>query len=106
MGWLGIGDFIATTDAAKYEIRDNHIRFIGGIWAGLGLFMWLAAVNPMRFKQSLYLVFGLIFLAGFARFTSGNLELVFGPDILGSLVTELVGMPIFALWLSKLPEAQ
>ena len=102
MGWLGISSFIEVTDPVKYEIRDNHIRFIGAVWAGLGVFLWIAATNPMKFKQGLYLAIALIFFAGFARFTSGDLNLVFGPDIIGSLAAELVGMPVLAIWLNRL----
>ncbi len=102
MGWLGISDFVSVTDPNQYAIRDNHIRFIGAIWAGLGLFLWLAITNPMKYRQGLYITFALIFLAGFARFTAGNLELVFGPDIVGSLIAELIGMPVLAYWLHKL----
>ena len=104
MGWLASTDFLTVTDQARSEIRDNHIRFIGAIWAGIGLFWWLAATNPLKYRQGLYLTFALIFLAGFARFTAGDFELVFGPDIIGSLAAELLGMPALAFWLKKISD--
>lgn len=102
MGWAGANDFFLVTDQARFEVRDNHIRFIGAIWAGFGLVLWLSAHNPLKYKQGLMIIFGLIFLAGFARFTAGNPDLVFGPDIVGSLIAELIGMPILAIWLHRL----
>jgi hypothetical protein len=30
-----------------------------------------------------------------------HVEITFGPDILGSMIAELVGMPLLYLWVSK-----
>ena len=102
MGWLGISDFYQVTNMEMFKIRDNHVRFIGGVWTALGAFLCLAATNPLKYRQRIYLVCAAIFVAGFARFTSGDFVTVFGPDIIGSLAAELIGMPILAFWLNRL----
>jgi hypothetical protein len=37
-----------------------------------------------------------------ARFTMLRPDIIFGRDIIGSLLAELVLMPIFYIWLSKI----
>ena len=47
MKWLGERDFFAVTDEAQYRLIDNHIRFFGGLFAASGLFLILAASDPV-----------------------------------------------------------
>jgi hypothetical protein len=44
-------------------------------------------------------------VGGLARFTAMRPDIVFGPDIVGSLVAELVGMPLLWLWVSRAVQA-
>ncbi|MCR9242170.1 MAG: DUF4345 domain-containing protein [Rhodobiaceae bacterium] len=97
-GWLGSSDFLAVTDTHAYAVQDNHVKFLGGVWLGVGLALCAGAWNPTRFAQTLRLVFALIFFGGVMRLLSDNPEIAFAPDIMGSLVAELVGMPILYLW--------
>lgn len=98
LGWLGSNDFFTITNASAFAIQDNHSKFLGGLWLGVGLTFWAGVLNPARFGQALHIAFGLIFLGGLMRVASGNPEIVLSADIFGSLAAELVGMPILYLW--------
>jgi uncharacterized protein DUF4345 len=101
LGWQGQTVFFQVTDQHAYLVQDSHIRFLGGLWFGIGLFFILASTNVQKFKGALYLAFALIFLGGLARFSQMHLEITFGPEIVGSLIAELVGMPLLYLWVNR-----
>ncbi len=50
LGWQGSADFMDVTDEAIYAIRDNHVRFIAGVWSAVGLLMIAGAfwIRQMR----------------------------------------------------------
>jgi hypothetical protein len=51
------------------------------------------------------LVFALIFMGGLARLTVARLDVIFGPDIIGSFLTEVLVMPILYVWLGRIVAA-
>jgi Domain of unknown function (DUF4345) len=105
LGWQGTTDFLQVVSEHAYLIQDNHTRFLGGVWSGVGLLLLLSPLNLRAFRPTLNLVFAIIFLGGLARFTAMRPDVVFGPDIVGSLSAELVGMPLLWLWVSKAVQA-
>ena len=102
MSWLGERPFLSVTDAAQYALIDNHVRFFGGLFTGLGLFMVLAAADPVKYRQALTVVFAAIFIGGLARFSAPEIAVVFKDEIVGSLAAELVLMPVLIFWFSRL----
>lgn len=105
LGLQGQVSFLEVTNEHAYLIRDSHIRYFGGLYGGVGLFLILAATDPIRYRSALNLVFALIFIGGLARFTMMQPSVVFGPDIITSLLAELVLMPILFVWLLKMAPA-
>jgi hypothetical protein len=101
LGWQGQTVFFEVTDEHSYLVQDSHIRFLGGLWTGIGLLFIVASSNVERYQSALKFAFVLIFLGGLARFTQMQLGITFGKDIVGSLVAELVGMPLLYFWLSR-----
>lgn len=101
LGWQGAHSFLEVTNIHTFQVQDSHIRFLGGVWMGIGFFLALAATNPARYEIALKLAFALIFLGGLARMTQMNFGIVFGPHIVGSFVAEVIGMPILYFWLSR-----
>src|SRR5262245_55136344 len=93
--------FFEVIDERGYLLQDNHNRFFGGLYGGIGLFLILAATNPQRYRQGLNLMFFLTFMGGLARFTALRPDVIFGPAIVGSLIVELVLMPILFVWLAR-----
>lgn len=49
----------------------------------------------------LRLAMALIFLGGLTRFTMLRSDILFGPEIIASLVAEVILVPILYLWLAK-----
>ena len=98
LGWQGARDFIAVTDDLAFVTRDSHIRFVGGIWFGVGALFLLGGFRLDRLRPTLILMCGIIALAGLFRLR--------GPDVLSaaiapSLALELLGAPALALWLAR-----
>jgi hypothetical protein len=73
-------------------------RFLGGVRTGVGMLLLISAISPKKFHPILNSVFAIIFLGGLARLTAMRPEIVFGPDIIGSLVAELILMPVLFVW--------
>ena len=101
LGWQGQTTFFEVTDQHSYLVQDSHIRFLGGLWMGIGLLFIFAARNVERHQNVLKFALVLIFLGGLARFSQMQLDITFGKEIVGSLVAELVGMPLLYFWLSR-----
>jgi hypothetical protein len=102
LGWQGQTKFLEVTNEYGYLMQDSHIRYFGGLYIGVGLFLLLATTDLRKYQPALNLVFALIFMGGLARFTMMRPDIIFGRDIIGSLLAELVLMPILYVWLSKL----
>lgn len=101
MSWLGERPFLSVTDQAQYALIDNHVRFFGGLFTGLGLFMVLAAADPVKYRQALTITFAAIFVGGLARFSAPETAIVFDDEIITSLAAELLLMPVLIFWLSR-----
>ena len=102
LGLQGQTEFFEVTDETIFLMRDSHIRYFGGLYFGIGLFLILASTNLRKYHKALNLVFALIFIGGLARFTMMRFDIIFGPDIIGSLLVELVLMPVLYFWLLKI----
>jgi len=101
LGWQGERMFFDVTNQTAFLAQDSHVRFLGGLWLGVGLFFILASTDLAKHRAALSIVLALVFLGGLARLTQVNLETTLGPNIVGSFIAELVGMPILYFWLAK-----
>lgn len=102
LGWQGQTKFLEVTNDYIYLMQDSHIRYFGGLYIGVGLFLLLAVTDLRKYQPALNLIFFLIFMGGLARFTMLRPDIIFGRDIIGSLLAELILMPILYGWLSKI----
>lgn len=98
LGIEGPRDFFTVTNQHAFDVRDNHTRFIGGVWLGVGLVFLAAAAWLQALKPALLACIGFIFLGGLARLGTQQFDLVLGPEIVPSLAAELIGMPLLFLW--------
>jgi hypothetical protein len=101
LGWQGGATFFQITDEHLYLIRDSHTRFYGGLYIAIGAFLIVAATNTRRYRTGLYLVFGMIFAGGLARLSVLRGDVIFDADLSTSLIIELIGMPLLAIWLRR-----
>lgn len=96
LGWQGGGEFLTVSDPALFAVRDSHIRFIGGIWLGIGLVLAAGAVWFERLRVVLVAITALVFVGGLVRL-GGPLPV----DVLPSLVLELIGFPLLGWWMAR-----
>jgi hypothetical protein len=101
LGWQGSGSFLDVTDAALFAIRDNHIRFIGGVWLSAGLAMLAGAFALAQLRPVLLAIIGMIFVGGLARFSAGDMSLLTNATIAPSLILELVAFPLLGWWIAR-----
>ena len=102
LGWQGGQvDFLTITDPAVFAIRDNHVRFVGGVWLGVGLLFLAGAYSPRALKTVLIALTGLIFVGGLARLSAADASLLTGSAIAPSLLLELVLFPLLGFWIAR-----
>ena len=101
LGLQGPADFFQVTSQPAYLVQDSHTRFLGGVWLGIGALFLVSVYDLARFRPLLNLAFALIFIGGLMRFTMPRPDILFGPDIVGSLAAELIGMPLLYVWLAR-----
>lgn len=101
LGWQSTRDFVSITDAAAFNIQDNHIRFIGGIWFGVGVVFLMGGFAMERFRPTLVILSAMIAVAGVFRLSAADTSALFSSAVAPSMVLELIGFPLLALWLIK-----
>lgn len=97
LGWQIAPDFVSVTNESDYLVQDSHVRFLGGVFGAMGLFMLLGATNLERYQAGLRLVF----VGGFTRFTEFQPDVRFGSGVVTSLAAELILMPVLYFWLPR-----
>lgn len=104
MPTLGLGgqsNFFKVTAVQPYLIQDSHIRFVGGVWMGLGFLFLISTTNVAKFKTLLLFACVLIFVGGLSRLFQMHPEITFGKNIIGPFLAEIIGTPILYTWLSR-----
>lgn len=101
LGLQGPTDFMAITDPQAFAAQDSHVRFLGGLWLGVGLLLAVAAWRLRALKPAVQVVLALIVVGGLARFSALRPDVLFGPQIVGSFLAEVALMPLLLLWSTK-----
>ncbi|MBV1885922.1 MAG: DUF4345 domain-containing protein [Parvibaculaceae bacterium] len=99
LGWQGSTDFVVAADAAAFAVQDSHVRFLGGVWLGVGVLFLGGALFFRSLTSMLIALCGLIFVGGLVRMSVFDPALLFGADIGPSLFAELIIFPGLALWI-------
>lgn len=105
LGWMGPTDFVQVVNPADFAVQDNHVRFLGGVFCGIGLLFVLGALAFSRMKSALMVLCALVFVGGLSRFTSPDLGTLFNMAVLPSLLAELILFPIVGFWIYKADRA-
>lgn len=101
LGWQMSPDFIVIKDAIAFGIQDNHIRFIGGVWFGVGAAFLIGGIVLERMRPTLAVLCCIIAVAGLFRLSAMDMDILFSADIAPSLGLELIAFPLLAYWLAK-----
>ena len=105
LGLQGSPDFIAITNPEAFAAQDSHVRFLGGLWLGVGLVFAVAALRLRALKAALQVLLALIVVGGLARFSALRPDVLFGPQIIGSFLAEIALMPLLLLWSTRVARA-
>lgn len=101
LGWQFPPDFFTVTDASLFDRHDSNARFFGTVFMGFGLIM---ALTPLTFGtlgivSAAFLL--CIALGGIARLMQPGYAVYSDAALLPSLLAELIGAPILALWILR-----
>lgn len=99
LGWQSTRDFVAITDAATFHAQDSHIRFIGGVWFGVGAAFIIGGFAMRMFRPTLVILCVMIAIAGLFRLSGMDSGVIFTVEVAPSLAFELLGFPLLAWWL-------
>ena len=99
LGWQTTRDFISISDAAKFHVQDSHIRFIGGVWFGVGAVFLIGGFAMSKFRPTLIILSAMIAIAGLFRLSGMESGAIFSAAIAPSIAFELIGFPLLAWWL-------
>jgi hypothetical protein len=106
LGLQGPAQFFEITNQEVFDIRDNHIRFIGGTLIAIGGLLVYSGVR-FEFARTVVPIVALLFVTGgLARLSAADLSLLGGLDIAPSLLIELIGFPLLALWVMRTKAGQ
>ena len=104
LGWQTSETFIAVTNETVFHVQDSHIRFIGGVWFGVGAIFLLGAGLTDRLRGTMVTLSVAIAIAGLFRLSGLDGGVVFSAAILPSLALELIGFPLLAFRLLQTPK--
>lgn len=100
---MGLSDpLYATLNLPRDATLDSNMRFLGGVWLGLGLSVWWLVPRIATETTLFRAAWLMIFLGGVGRMAS---LLLVGPPLLpfvGFTVLEIVGAPLFIWWQRKI----
>jgi hypothetical protein len=99
IGMSGISAPIyASANLPTYPLLDSNLRFLTGIWLGLGLALFWLIPSIERQGTSYRILWGMIFLGGIGRLLS--LLFVGKPPVMfvGFALFEVFGAPVFIYW--------
>jgi uncharacterized protein DUF4345 len=99
LGWQLPRNYLTITDPSVFQMQDNHIRFVGGVWFGVGALFVLGSIAREKLRLTLVLLCFVIALAGVFRFSAMDMSVLGNADIIRSLMFELIGFPLLALWI-------
>lgn len=98
LGWQGPTDYFTVTSQPDFDVQDNHIRFLAGVWTGVGLVYLTATRWLHELRTTVALFSAIVVVGGLARLTSETPGVVLERGIIGSLVAELLLFPLLAWW--------
>ncbi|MBV2150115.1 DUF4345 domain-containing protein [Sphingobium sp. AS12] len=102
LGWQGgSAPFFAITDTTIFAVRNSHVRFLGGVWFGVGQLMLAGSLAFQRLRTVLIALAAMIFVGGLARMSGYEPSVLFSPEIAPSLLFEIVIAPLLAFWFWK-----
>jgi hypothetical protein len=104
LGLQGSPDFFQVTDPGAFAVKDSNVRFLGGLWLGLGLLFAASAIWLDRMRAAVIAALALMVVGGLSRLSAPDLSVLVSPQVIGSFLAEVFLMPILVwrVWLGGL----
>jgi hypothetical protein len=99
LGWQSTREFLSITDATTFHAQDNHIRFLGGVWFGVGAVFLIGGFAMSTLRPTLIILSIMIAIAGLFRLSGMDTGVILSAAIAPSMAIELIGFPLLACWL-------
>jgi hypothetical protein len=101
----GVADpLYASLDLPRSPLLDSNLRFLGGIWLGLGLAMLYLVPSIERQTVLFRALWGAVFLGGIGRALSALLIGLPPVPFIGFTALEIVGAPLFIFWQKRVAD--
>lgn len=101
LGWQMPGEFFEITDEALFRRHDSHIRFIGGVWFGIGVTYFAGGIFLDELRSTLVVLCAAVALAGLFRLSGATFEVGPNAAVWPSFALEVLGFPSLGWWLSR-----
>lgn len=101
LGWQGPQDFVSVSDLVTYMTQDSHVRFIGGVWSGVGALFVAGGFALEKLRPTLIALCMVIAVAGLFRLSALDAGAILNLAIAPSMILELLGFPMLAVWLAR-----
>lgn len=102
LGWQGPTDFVTISNPAAFSAQNSHVRFLGGVWLGVGLLLMASSLWTRRLTPVIQAIFVMIFVGGLARAAGGGSGELASSSIWPSLLAELVLFPALGVWVWRI----
>lgn len=99
LGLQGGTDFYTVTNQETFGIRDNHIRFAGGLIIAIGATIFACSFYIEKAFLPMAIIAVAFVVGGLTRLSALDTNIVLSADILPSLLFELLGFPLLAYWI-------
>lgn len=100
---MGLDDPIyATAGLPRNALLDSNLRFLGGVWLGLGLAMFRLLPRIEHEAALFRTLWAMVFAGGVGRLISMAAVGLPPWPFVGFTVLEIVGAPLFVVWHARL----
>lgn len=101
LGWQMSGTFLQITNNHLFHAHDSHIRFVGGVWFGIGAVYLTGSIFLDRLRPTMIVLCAVIALAGLFRLSGLLHGAELNPGIWVSFGLEVAGFPCLGWWLGR-----
>jgi hypothetical protein len=97
LGLEGPRDYVQVADPAWFAFYDSHMRYVAGLWFGMGLLFIASAVQLDRMRPAVMAALALMTVGGLSRLSAPDLSILANPLVGGPFLAEILLMPLL-LW--------
>lgn len=97
LGLEGSRDFFEIRHPAEFAVHDSHVRYLGGLWIGIGLLFVASVARLDRLRLAVLASLAFMFVGGLSRLSAPDLSVLVSPLVGASFAAEILLVP-FLFW--------